>query len=286
MDPTVYDSMVTWNLSLLSTEITTSLRHLILDWPTSLDSSMVHHYRPVEIDQTTDLDQMPESLLELDYELKFQQAVCSSKGKFHLSADYAEDMDEEASTMIPSGDSHRSKITWETQASVKTSLRHCTRITQSIKPSKDLVNSPLSDPPSSIQMSKFRFSSPQNVPGQEHYRLRMQDTADYLPSPPSQGSDTGATQVTIHYTISSQRSWWDRQQPIASSQIPWWHHYWSTFPRRIGPRSSKNRSRSWPKHPGKEWFHQWQWLLICNFRLSDGLWLWVTSGFKMIMLPG
>ena len=56
----------------------------------TLDSSMVHHYGPVGIDQTTDLDQMPESLLELDYEF-FQQAVWNSKGKFHLSADYAED---------------------------------------------------------------------------------------------------------------------------------------------------------------------------------------------------
>ena len=53
---------------------------------------------------------MPESLSEHDYEL-FQQAVWSSKGKFHLSADYAEDMDEEAASMIPSGDSHTDKIT-------------------------------------------------------------------------------------------------------------------------------------------------------------------------------
>ena len=66
-------------------------------WPTdfTLDSSMVHHYGPVEINQTTDLDQMPESLLEHDYEL-FQQAVWSSMGKFRLSADYAEYMDEKA----------------------------------------------------------------------------------------------------------------------------------------------------------------------------------------------
>ena len=173
-------------------------------WPTNftLDSSMVHHYGPV-IDQTTDLDQMPESLLELDFEL-FQQAVCSSKGKFHKSADYAEDMDEEASTMIPSGDSHRDKITWETQPSVKAALKHCTRITQSIKPSKDLVDTPLSDPPLSVQKSKFCFFSPQNVLGWEHYRLRMQDTADYLPSLPSLGSATRATQKTTQYTISSQ----------------------------------------------------------------------------------
>ena len=105
-----------------------------------------------------DLDQMPDSLSEPDYEL-FQQVVWSSKGKFHLSADYAEDMDEEAGTMILSGDSHRDKITWETQASVKTALRHCTRIIQGIKPSKDLVDTPLSDPPLSIQKSKFHFFS-------------------------------------------------------------------------------------------------------------------------------
>ena len=46
----------------------------------TLDLSMVHHYGPVEIDLTTDLDQMP--LSERDHEL-FQQVVWSSKGKFH-----------------------------------------------------------------------------------------------------------------------------------------------------------------------------------------------------------
>ena len=40
---------------------------------------MVHHYGPVEIDQPMDLDHMPESLSELDYEL-FQQAVWNFKG--------------------------------------------------------------------------------------------------------------------------------------------------------------------------------------------------------------
>ena len=34
MDPTVHDSMVAWNLSLLSTEVPTGLRHLNLDRPT------------------------------------------------------------------------------------------------------------------------------------------------------------------------------------------------------------------------------------------------------------
>ena len=113
----------------------------------------------MEIDQTTDLDQMPESLSKLDCEL-FQQAVWSSKGKLHLSADY---MDEEASTMIPSGDSHRDKITRETQASVKTALRHCTRITQGVKFSKDLVDTPLSDLP--FKSQNFCFFSPQNIIG-------------------------------------------------------------------------------------------------------------------------
>ena len=35
MDPTVHNSTVAWNLSLLSTEMPTWLRHLILDQPTS-----------------------------------------------------------------------------------------------------------------------------------------------------------------------------------------------------------------------------------------------------------
>ena len=80
----------------------------------------------------------------------------------------------------------------------------------------------------------------------------MQDTADYLPGLSTiPRFSTGATQKTNQYTISSyyiQKSWWDRQQSVAPSQIPWWHGCWSTFPRRIWPRSSKRRSRSWPKH--------------------------------------
>ena len=242
---------------------------------------MVHHYRPVEIDQTTDLDQMPESLLELDYELKFQQAVCSSKGKFHLSADYAEDMDEEASTMIPSGDSHRNKITWETQASVKTSLRHCTRITQGVKPSKDIVDTPLSDPPSSIQKSKFHFSSPQNVPGQEHYGLRMQDTADYLPSPPSQGSDTGATQVTIQYTISSQTEELMRQAAaysfITDSLVA---SLLKHIPEENRTKIIQEQDKIMAKASRKGVVSSVAVAFNLQLRLSDGLWLWVTSGFK------
>ena len=96
-------------------------------------------------------------------------------------------------------------------------IRHCTRFTQAVKLSEDLVDTPLSDPPLSIHKSKFHFFSPQNMLGWEHYRLRMQDMADYLPSSPSLWSATGATQKTTQYTISSQTEELMRQAAVYSS---------------------------------------------------------------------
>ena len=65
---------------------------------------------------------------------------------------------------------------------------------------------------------KVSFLLTTNVLGWEHYRLRMQDTADYLPSPPSLWSATGATQKTTQLPfLLRQKSWWDRQQSNISS---------------------------------------------------------------------
>ena len=112
-------------------------------------------------------------------------------------------MDTEAGTLIPSGDSFMDKITWKTQPSVKAALRHCARIAQGVKTSDDLVETPLCDLPST-QKTKFKFFSPQNVLGREHYRLRMDETAEYLPMPPSLRSITGASPNVNQYTVSVQ----------------------------------------------------------------------------------
>ena len=43
-----------------------------------------------------------------------------------------DDFEVEAGSMIPDGDQPKEKITWETQASLKVTLRHCARIAQGV----------------------------------------------------------------------------------------------------------------------------------------------------------
>ena len=69
--------------------------------------------------------------------------------------------------------------------------------------SDDLVETPLCDPPST-QKNKIKFFSPQNVLGRNHYRLRMDETGEYLPMPPSLGSVTRVSLKVNQYTVLTQ----------------------------------------------------------------------------------
>ena len=143
-----------------------------------------------------------ESVSEWDYQV-FCQAVRNSKGSIHSSADNADDVDVEAGTLITSGDSFKEKITRKLQPSVKAALRHSARIAQGVKTSDDLVVTPLCNLPFA-QKSKLKFFSPHNVLGREHYRLRMDETAEYLPRPRFLGSVTAARPKVYQYTVSAQ----------------------------------------------------------------------------------
>ena len=78
--------------------------------------------------------------------------------------DDQEELDLEAGVLILSGDS-------------LSALHHGASLAQGMKTSDVLVKMPLCHPPST-QRGKFKFFSPQNVLGQGHYKLRMDQAAD------------------------------------------------------------------------------------------------------------
>ena len=65
---------------------------------------------------------------------------------------------------------------------------HCSRLAQGVKTSDELVEMPLCGQPAT---KKFKFFSPHNVPGMEHYSLTMNETTEWLPTPASEGAATG-----------------------------------------------------------------------------------------------
>ena len=125
---------------------------------------------------------------ERDYEV-FRQAVKSSEGFSISTADDRDDLDLDTGTLIYSGDSRTEKVTWMTQPSLMATMRHCARVPQGVKCSDGVVDSPLW---STSLTAKFKIFSLQNVLGREHYRLKRDQGAEYLPTLLSQGLATGA----------------------------------------------------------------------------------------------
>ena len=173
----------------------------------TLNAPSLRCYAVADRDQTTETNQMAEKerVAESDYKL-FRQAVWNSVGLFHSSADKADDMDMEAGMLISSEDSHM----WQDHMENATfSQGSGTLLCQDCAGSEVIRRVgwyPLCDPPST-QKPKFWFFSPQNVLGREHYRLRMQETAEYLLAPLSLGSATGATpKIMQHRCYCTQKS--------------------------------------------------------------------------------
>ena len=120
-------------------------------------------------------------VLERDYKM-FHLAVQTSKGYFRSTADGDEDVDLDAGTLISSGESRTENMMGKTLPSVTAVFRHCVQLANGVKISTEVVNTLLCDP---SQSAKFKFFLPQNVFGLEHYNLRMDQAAEYLPTPPS-----------------------------------------------------------------------------------------------------
>ena len=77
------------------------------------------------------------------------------------------------------------------QQSLKAALKYCNKIAQGVETSDGIVDTPLCDPPSS-QRSNIKFLTPQNVLGREHYKLKINQSSDYQPAPPTLSAATGA----------------------------------------------------------------------------------------------
>ena len=82
-------------------------------------------------------------------------------------------------------------------------LRHCARVAQGFRSIDKLVDTLLCGPPHSLP-SKFKLFLLQNILGKEHYRLKINQGAEYLPTSPSQGSATGARMKVLQYMVSAQ----------------------------------------------------------------------------------
>ena len=137
-----------------------------------------------------------------DYEF-FRVVVRSPLAPFCSIADNADDLYQEIGSLIPTDGVHKDKVTWELQPSLKAALWYCSKIAQRVDCSDDTSETPLCDPPSS-QNSKFKFFTPNNVLGKEHYRLKVNQSSDYQPSLPVRIFRSGAKDKVTQYTMSSQ----------------------------------------------------------------------------------
>ena len=58
------------------------------------------------------------------------------------------------------------------QSSLKASLTHCAKIAQGVLTADKIIDTPLCAPPTA-QKNKYKFFTPSNVLGKEHYRLNV-----------------------------------------------------------------------------------------------------------------
>ena len=146
----------------------------------TLDPLTVHRL-PTDINDTTDMDQHGDEELvpEGEYDV-FRQAVWSSLGRFHSSGDSADDFQEEIRSFISADEVLKDQITWNLQTSLKASLAYCAKIAQGVVTTDQIVDTPLCAPPSA-QKNKFKFFTPSNVLGKEHYRLEVDKSSSTSP---------------------------------------------------------------------------------------------------------
>ena len=133
----------------------------------------------------------------------FCQAIWSCLGQFHFSGDNTDNFVEEIGSLIPTDEVLKDKITWDMQSLLKTSSTHCTKKAQGVLTADKIVDTPLCAPPTA-QMNKFKFFTPSNVLGQEHYKLNVDKSFEYQPMPPELASSMGSKAKVSQYTISTE----------------------------------------------------------------------------------
>ena len=130
----------------------------------------------------------------------FCQAVCSSLRWLHSSGDNADDF---LRRLIPTDEVLKGKITWGMQSSLKSSLTYCAKIAREVLTADKIVDTWLCAPPSS-QKNKFKFFTPPNVLGKEHYRLKVDKSSECQPMLPELATSTGSKAKVSQYTVLAQ----------------------------------------------------------------------------------
>ena len=166
----------------------------------TLDPPMLHGL-PVDIAETTDMGQHGDEELvpEGEYDI-FHQAVRSYLSQFHSSGDNADYFLEDIGSLIPTDEVLKDKITWDMQSSLKASLTHCAKIAQGVLTADKIIDTPLCAPPTA-QKNKYKFFTPSNVLGKENYRLNVDKSSEYQPTPPELVSSMGLKAKVSQYTI-------------------------------------------------------------------------------------
>ena len=155
----------------------------------------------LDIAETTDMGQQGDEELvpEGEYDI-FHQAVQSYLGRFHSSGDNAEYFLEDIGSLIPTDEALKDKITWYMQSSLKASLTHCAKIAQGVLTADKIIDTPLCAPPTA-QKNEYEFFTQSNVLGKEHYRLNVDKSSEYQPTPPELASSMGLKAKVSQYTI-------------------------------------------------------------------------------------
>ena len=152
-------------------------------WTTAftLDPPILHCL-PVDIDETIDMGQQGNEKVvpEGEYDV-FHQIVRTSLGRFHSSGDNADDFLEEIGSLIPTDEVLKDKITWDMQSLLKASLTYCAKIAQGVLTADKLIDTPLCAPPTALK-NKFKFFTPSNMLGKEHYRLNVDIRFIWVPA--------------------------------------------------------------------------------------------------------
>ena len=169
-----------------------STNHLRIGSTKSSSSLRVHHI-PTEFDQTaaTRVSRGRSSWFQRESTMCSVWQPAVHWDRFAPRADNADDFLQEIDSLIPTDDMLQDKIICKMQPSLRAALKHCSKIARGVETSEDIVDTPLCDPPSSHK-SKIKFVTLQNVLGKEHYRLKVNPSADYRPAPPTLSSAMGA----------------------------------------------------------------------------------------------
>ena len=149
---------------------------------------------------------------------------------WYSGGDNADDFLEEIGSLIPTDKILKDNITWDVPSSLNASLTHCAKIAQGVLTADKIVDTPLWAPPTA-QKKRFKFFTPSNMLGKEHYRLNVEKSSEYQPKLPELASSVGLkAKVSQYRTCFRLKSLWGGWPSMYPSLIRWWHRSWKYIP--------------------------------------------------------